>query len=105
MTHQETERTAELLVGLAGRHSVIVVEHDMGFVRSIARKVTVLHEGRVLMEGGMDEVQGDARVVEVYLGACDAGDQGPQPVSRREPRPVGSRPRGARGWLLGGDGS
>ena len=69
MTHQETERTAELLVGLAGRHSVVVVEHDMGFVRSIARKVTVLHEGRVLMEGSMDEVQGDARVVEVYLGA------------------------------------
>lgn len=69
MTHQEAERTAELLVGLAGRHSVMVVEHDMGFVRSIARKVTVLHEGRVLMEGSMDEVQGDPRVVEVYLGA------------------------------------
>jgi len=68
MTHQEIERTADLLTGLAGRHSVVVVEHDMGFVRSIARKVTVLHEGRVLAEGSMDEVQNDSRVIEVYLG-------------------------------------
>ncbi|MBK9130661.1 MAG: urea ABC transporter ATP-binding protein UrtD [Gammaproteobacteria bacterium] len=69
MTHQEMDRTAELLTGLAGRHSVVVVEHDMDFVRSIARKVTVLHEGRVLAEGGMDQVQNDPRVIEVYLGA------------------------------------
>jgi urea transport system ATP-binding protein len=68
MTPQETERTAELLVSLAGEHSVIVVEHDMDFVRSIARRVTVLHEGRVLAEGSMDQVQNDSRVVEVYLG-------------------------------------
>ena len=68
MTPQETERTAELLVSLAGRHSVIVVEHDMEFVRSIARKVTVLHEGRVLAEGSIDAVQNDERVIEVYLG-------------------------------------
>jgi urea transport system ATP-binding protein len=68
MTPQETERTAELLLSLAGRHSVIVVEHDMGFVRSIARQVTVLHEGRVLAEGSMDQVQSDPRVIEVYLG-------------------------------------
>ncbi|MEJ2686718.1 MAG: urea ABC transporter ATP-binding protein UrtD [Gammaproteobacteria bacterium] len=68
MTGQETERTAELLISLAGRHSVVVVEHDMDFVRSIARKVTVLHEGHVLAEGSMSEVQGDPRVVEVYLG-------------------------------------
>ncbi len=68
MTHQEMERTAELLTGLAGRHSVIVVEHDMEFVRSIARKVTVLHQGSVLAEGSMDQVQNDPRVVEVYLG-------------------------------------
>ncbi len=68
MTHQEAERTAELLTGLAGRHSVVVVEHDMEFVRSIARKVTVLHEGHVLAEGSMDEVQNDPRVIEVYLG-------------------------------------
>ncbi|WP_139557552.1 urea ABC transporter ATP-binding protein UrtD [Methylotetracoccus oryzae] len=69
MTHQETERTAELLLSLAGKHSVVVVEHDMEFVRSIARKVTVLHEGSVLTEGSMDEVQQDQRVIEVYLGA------------------------------------
>jgi urea transport system ATP-binding protein len=56
-------------VSLAGEHSVVVVEHDMEFVRSIARRVTVLHEGRVLAEGTMDAVQNDPRVVEVYLGA------------------------------------
>ncbi len=69
MTHQETERTAELLQNLAGSHSVVVVEHDMEFVRSIARKVTVLHEGSVLAEGPMDKVQNDPRVIEVYLGS------------------------------------
>ncbi|MCG8591132.1 MAG: urea ABC transporter ATP-binding protein UrtD [Proteobacteria bacterium] len=69
MTHQETDRTAELLVSLAGSHSVVVVEHDMEFVRSIARKVTVLHEGRVLAEGAMDDVQNNPKVVEVYLGS------------------------------------
>ena len=68
MTPQEVERTAELLLSLAGKHSVVVVEHDMDFVRSIARKVTVLHEGHVLAEGTIDEVQNDPRVVEVYLG-------------------------------------
>jgi urea transport system ATP-binding protein len=68
MTPQETERTAELLTLLAGKHSVIVVEHDMDFVRSIARTVTVLHEGSVLAQGSIDEVQADPRVVEVYLG-------------------------------------
>jgi urea transport system ATP-binding protein len=68
MTPQETERTAELLLSLAGRHSVVVVEHDMDFVRSIARQVTVLHEGKVLAEGSIDTVQHDPRVIEVYLG-------------------------------------
>jgi urea transport system ATP-binding protein len=68
MTPQETERTAQLLLSLAGKHSVVVVEHDMDFVRSIAKRVTVLHEGRVLAEGNMDQVQSDPRVVEVYLG-------------------------------------
>ncbi len=68
MTHQEMDRTAELLLSLAGKHSVVVVEHDMDFVRSIARRVTVLHQGSVLAEGTMDEVQNDPRVVEVYLG-------------------------------------
>ena len=68
MTHQEMERTAELLKSLAGKHSVVVVEHDMDFVRSIANKVTVLHQGSVLAEGTMEQVQNDPRVVEVYLG-------------------------------------
>jgi urea transport system ATP-binding protein len=69
MTPQETERTAELLLSLAGKRSVIVVEHDMDFVRSIAGRVTVLHEGRVLAEGDMDRVQNDPQVIEVYLGS------------------------------------
>jgi urea transport system ATP-binding protein len=68
MTHQEMERTAELLTSLAGRHSVVVVEHDMDFVRSLNSRVTVLHQGRVLAEGPMDLVQSDPRVIEVYLG-------------------------------------
>jgi urea transport system ATP-binding protein len=68
MTPQEVERTAELLLSLEGKHSVVVVEHDMDFVRSIAKKVTVLHEGSVLAEGTIDEVQGNEKVVEVYLG-------------------------------------
>jgi urea transport system ATP-binding protein len=68
MTPQETEHTAKLLLSLAGEHSVIVVEHDMDFVRSIAKRVTVLHEGRVLAEGEMDQVQNDQRVIDVYLG-------------------------------------
>lgn len=68
MTHQEMERTAELLTSLAGKHSVVVVEHDMDFVRSIANKVTVLHQGSVLAEGTMDEVQNNQKVIEVYLG-------------------------------------
>jgi urea transport system ATP-binding protein len=68
MTDEETERTAELCNTLAGKHSLVVVEHDMDFVNRIARKVTVLHEGSVLAEGNMETVQNDQRVVEVYLG-------------------------------------
>ena len=68
MTHAEMERTSELLRGLAGKHTIVVVEHDMEFVRSIARRVTVLHEGRVLADGPMAQIQADPRVVEVYLG-------------------------------------
>jgi urea transport system ATP-binding protein len=68
MTRQEMERTAELLTSLAGQRSIIVVEHDMDFVRSIARKVTVLHQGSILAEGSMDEVQNNDKVKQVYLG-------------------------------------
>ena len=68
MTEQEMERTGELLTSLAGKQSVVVVEHDMGFVRSIARQVTVLHQGSVLAEGSMDQVSNDPKVIEVYLG-------------------------------------
>ncbi|HYP80901.1 MAG TPA: ABC transporter ATP-binding protein, partial [Steroidobacteraceae bacterium] len=68
MTPQETERTAELLTSLAGEHTVVVVEHDMEFVRSISKRVIVLHQGSVLAEGTMDEIQANRKVVEVYLG-------------------------------------
>jgi urea transport system ATP-binding protein len=68
MSDEETQRTEQLFQSLAGRHSLVVVEHDMRFVESIARKVTVLHEGRVLIEGSMDMVREDPRVIEVYLG-------------------------------------
>ena len=68
MTPHEIEHTAELLLSLAGEHSVVVVEHDMSFVRSIARRVSVLHEGHVIAEGSLDKVQNDPRVIEVYLG-------------------------------------
>jgi urea transport system ATP-binding protein len=68
MTHQEMDRTTELLTNLAGDHSVVVVEHDMDFIRKIARKVTVLHQGTVLAEGSMDDIQNNQKVIEVYLG-------------------------------------
>ncbi|HZZ91614.1 MAG TPA: urea ABC transporter ATP-binding protein UrtD [Usitatibacter sp.] len=68
MSDDETERTAELFLSLAGTHSLVVVEHDMAFVGRIASKVTVLHEGRVLAEGALEAVQADPRVIEVYLG-------------------------------------
>ena len=68
MTDEETEKTARLLRAVAEDRSVLVIEHDMEFVRSIARTVTVLHEGRVLCEGPVDQVQKDERVMEVYLG-------------------------------------
>jgi urea transport system ATP-binding protein len=68
MTPQEIERTAQLLLSLAGRHTLMVVEHDMEFVRSIAGHVTVLHEGAVLAEGDMDAIQADPAVKQVYLG-------------------------------------
>jgi len=71
LTDEETEKVGNLLISLAKDHSILVIEHDMEFVRQIARKVTVLHEGSVLCEGTMDEVQSDRRVIEVYLGQQD----------------------------------
>ncbi len=70
MTDEETARTGELLLSLMGRHTIVVIEHDMAFVRQISRngKVTVLHQGNVLCEGPVDSVQSDPKVVEVYLG-------------------------------------
>ncbi len=68
MTDDETMRTAELFVSLAGKHSLVVVEHDMAFVERLGGKVTVLHEGSVLAEGDLATVQADQRVIEVYLG-------------------------------------
>jgi len=70
MTDTETHKTGELLLSLAGEHTIVVIEHDMVFVRQIAagRKVTVLHQGSVLCEGGVDEVQNNERVLDVYLG-------------------------------------
>jgi urea transport system ATP-binding protein len=68
MTEEETARTGELLLSLAGRHTIIVIEHDMVFVRQLASTVTVLHQGSVLCEGSLDEVQNNERVIEVYLG-------------------------------------
>jgi urea transport system ATP-binding protein len=71
MTDEETERTAELFLSLEGQHSLVVVEHDMKFVEQLTqgrKKVTVLHEGSVLAEGLLSEVQANEKVVEVYLG-------------------------------------
>ena len=68
MSNKETEKTAELLQTIAKSHSILVIEHDMEFVRQIAHTVTVLHEGMVLCEGSMDLVQNDTRVIEKYLG-------------------------------------
>jgi urea transport system ATP-binding protein len=68
MTDAETEETAKLLKDIAQSHSVVVVEHDMAFVRALGVRVTCLHEGSVLAEGSIDEVSGHERVIEVYLG-------------------------------------
>jgi urea transport system ATP-binding protein len=68
MTDAETEKTAELLVAIARDHAVVVVEHDMAFVRALGCHVTCLHEGSVLAEGSIDVVAGNERVIEVYLG-------------------------------------
>jgi urea transport system ATP-binding protein len=74
MTDEETEKTGRLLQGIAQARAVLVIEHDMEFVRSIARTVTVLHEGSVLCEGPVDQIQNDERVMEVYLGRSRDAD-------------------------------
>jgi urea transport system ATP-binding protein len=68
MTHQEMDKTIELLQTLRKKHTIIVVEHDMDFVRSIESPVTVLHQGSILAEGDMKQIQNNPEVVEVYLG-------------------------------------
>jgi urea transport system ATP-binding protein len=73
MTDEETAKTGELLLSLQGKHTILVIEHDMTFVRQIARKVTVLHQGHVLKEGTVDQVQSDEQVMEVYLGRKKKG--------------------------------
>ncbi len=72
MTHQEMDRTVELLTSLAGEHAIVVVEHDMDFVRALNSPVTVLHQGSVLAEGSMSDIQTNADVMRVYLGTEDA---------------------------------
>ncbi|MFZ0506365.1 MAG: urea ABC transporter ATP-binding protein UrtD [Chthoniobacterales bacterium] len=74
MTDEETARTGELLLSLAGKHTIIVIEHDMVFVRQLASKVTVLHQGSILCEGSLDQIQNDERVIEVYLGRKKKND-------------------------------
>ena len=68
MSAREREATAELLKRIAPGRALVVIEHDMGFVGNIAHRVTVLHQGKLLAEGSMDEVQRDTRVIDVYLG-------------------------------------
>ncbi len=71
LTDEETELTADLLKSLAGDHTVLVIEHDMEFIRRLESPVTVLHQGHVLCEGTMDQVQADPRVIDVYLGTTE----------------------------------
>jgi urea transport system ATP-binding protein len=68
MTRPERDKTGALLRSVAGRCSVLVVEHDMAFVREFANTVSVLHLGKILSEGPVEQVQNDPNVVEVYLG-------------------------------------
>ena len=71
LTDEETNKTAELIKSLAGEHTVVVIEHDMEFIRDLGAPVTVLHQGQLLTEGTMDEVKADPKVIEVYLGQSD----------------------------------
>jgi urea transport system ATP-binding protein len=74
MSPKETERTGELLLAMARKHTLLVIDHDMNFVRQIASKVTVLHEGQMLCQGTVGEVQRNPKVIEVYLGQHKAED-------------------------------
>ncbi len=74
MTHQETRKTAEICNRLKGKHTIIVVEHDMGFVREIGEVISVMHQGTVLAEGTVEEISRDERVKEVYLGSVGIDD-------------------------------
>ena len=87
LSDEETERTGELLRSLAGDHTVLVIEHDMEFIRNLDSPVTVLHEGHVLCEGSMEAVQSDPRVIEVYLGVEDDLEPGVAPPSSFPDRP------------------
>ena len=71
LTDEETARTAELIKSLAGDHTVVVIEHDMEFIRDLGAPVTVLHQGQLLTQGMIDDVKQDPRVIEVYLGQSD----------------------------------
>jgi urea transport system ATP-binding protein len=80
MTPRESERTGELLLAMARKHTLLVIDHDMTFVRQIASKVTVLHEGRMLSQGTIREVQDNPRVIEVYLGTHKVEKQTHKPI-------------------------
>lgn len=71
LTDEETDLTADLLKSLAGEHTVVVIEHDMDFIRRLDSRVTVLHQGHVLCEGTMNEIQRDPQVIDVYLGGAE----------------------------------
>jgi urea transport system ATP-binding protein len=85
MTPRESERTGELLLAMARKHALLVIEHDMTFVRQIASKVTVLDDGMLLCEGTVDEVQKDPRVIQVYLGE---DKHAAPPAEPRHPGPL-----------------
>jgi urea transport system ATP-binding protein len=87
LSDEETERTGELLRSLAGDHTLLVIEHDMEFIRNLDSPVTVLHEGHVLCEGSMEAVQSDPRVIEVYLGVEDDLEPAIAPPSSFPDRP------------------
>jgi urea transport system ATP-binding protein len=83
MSAEERSRTGELLTEIAKDHTVIVIEHDMEFLRRYASQVTVLHEGKVLVEGSVEQVRADPRVQEVYLGRAEDPSRGT--AARAEP--------------------